>query len=154
MHIIRFTNAETEEELKKIEALKVTEMSQAIKAYRHVATTPEFHERERLRSKARHDEAQALKNAEKRAEEKAQKKWETIVAQKDATLAEKDATLAQKEATLAQKDATLAQKEATLAKKDATLAQKDATLAEKEATLAQKEAEIEMLKKKLNGANK
>ena len=37
-------------------------MSQAVEAYRHITVTPEFREAERLRSKARHDEAQALFN--------------------------------------------------------------------------------------------
>jgi predicted transposase/invertase (TIGR01784 family) len=54
--------AETEEELKQIEALEVPEMEQVIQAYQHVTVTPEFKEAERLRSKARHDEAQALFN--------------------------------------------------------------------------------------------
>jgi predicted transposase/invertase (TIGR01784 family) len=56
-------NAETEEELCKIEALEVPEMQQAIGAYRSVSAAPEFREIERLRSKARHDEAQALRHA-------------------------------------------------------------------------------------------
>jgi len=84
-------NAETEEELAKIEALEVSVMKQAIGAYRHVTATPEFREIERLRSKARHDEAQALKNAErrgeKRGEERADEKWQGVVADKDAEIA-------------------------------------------------------------------
>jgi len=52
----------TEEELANIEALGVHEMSEAISAYRQITVTPEFQEAERLRSKARHDEAQALWN--------------------------------------------------------------------------------------------
>ena len=40
-------------------------MSQAVEAYRQITVTPEFREAERLRSKARHDEAQALYNAER-----------------------------------------------------------------------------------------
>ena len=55
--------AETEEELKKLEATEVPEMEQAISAYRNVSVSPEFKEMERLRSKARHDEAQALYHA-------------------------------------------------------------------------------------------
>ena len=58
--------AKTEEDLKNIEALEVPEMSEAIQAYRHITVTPEFREAERLRTKARHDEAQALYNAEQR----------------------------------------------------------------------------------------
>ena len=37
-------------------------MSEAIGAYRHVSVSPEFREIERMMSKARHDEAQALRN--------------------------------------------------------------------------------------------
>jgi predicted transposase/invertase (TIGR01784 family) len=55
--------AETEEDLAKIEALGVPIMTQAINAYHSVVVSPEFKEAERLRAKARHDEAQALRNA-------------------------------------------------------------------------------------------
>ena len=41
-------------------------MKEEISAYRHITVTPEFQEAERLRSKARHDEAQALYNAERK----------------------------------------------------------------------------------------
>ena len=41
-------------------------MREAISAYRQITVTPEFQEAERLRSKARHDEAQALWNAERK----------------------------------------------------------------------------------------
>ena len=58
--------ANTEEELKEIEALEVPELSEAISAYRSVTASSEFREIERLRAKARHDEAQALYNAEQR----------------------------------------------------------------------------------------
>jgi len=51
----------------KIEAMEVPEMNQAIGAYRNITATPEFRERERLYAKARHDEAQALWNAERKA---------------------------------------------------------------------------------------
>ena len=59
--------AKTEEELASIESLGVQEMSDAITAYRQITVTPEFQEAERLRAKARHDEAQALWNAERKA---------------------------------------------------------------------------------------
>ena len=58
--------AKTEEELASIEALEVQDVSDAISAYRQITVTPEFHEMERLRSKARHDEAQAVYNAERK----------------------------------------------------------------------------------------
>jgi len=55
--------AETEEELAKIEAMEVPVMNQAINAYYSITASSEFREMERLRAKARHDEAQALHNA-------------------------------------------------------------------------------------------
>lgn len=62
--------AETEEELEKIKALEVPEMEQAINAYYKITASSEFRERERLREKARHDEAQALHHAEQKGMEK------------------------------------------------------------------------------------
>lgn len=55
--------AETEEELEKIREMEVPVMSQAINAYYTITASSEFREKERLRAKARHDEAQALRNA-------------------------------------------------------------------------------------------
>ena len=72
-------------------------MSEAIMAYRHVAASPEFRELERMRSKARHDEAQALYNAEKRGAERERANWQGVVAEKDTAIAEKDTTIAEKE---------------------------------------------------------
>jgi predicted transposase/invertase (TIGR01784 family) len=57
--------AETDEELEKIKAMEVPDMSQAINAYYTITASSEFQERERLYAKARHDEAQALHNAER-----------------------------------------------------------------------------------------
>ena len=56
-------NAETEEDLEKIKRLEVPEMEQAINAYHTITASSEFRELERLREKARHDEAQALYHA-------------------------------------------------------------------------------------------
>ena len=71
-------------------------MSEAIKAYRHVAASPEFREIERVRSKARHDEAQAITNAERREREK----WQRLVADKDMLIADKDTLIAELQAKL------------------------------------------------------
>lgn len=60
--------AETEEELEKMKEMEVPVMSQAMNAYYTITASSEFREKERLRAKARHDEAQALYNA--RYEEK------------------------------------------------------------------------------------
>ena len=59
--------AETEEELEKIKEMEVPVMSQAINAYYTITASSEFREKERLRAKARHDEAQALYNADRNA---------------------------------------------------------------------------------------
>jgi predicted transposase/invertase (TIGR01784 family) len=97
-------NAETEEEITKIEEMGVPIMREAIGAYRRVTASPEFRELERMRSKARHDEAQALKNAEQRGEQRAEKreakKWQSVVADKDAAIADKDALIAELRARL------------------------------------------------------
>ena len=90
-------NAETEEELKQIEALEVQVMKQAIGAYRHVTATNEFKELERLRSRARHNEASALGKA--RRDER--KKWEGLVADKDAALADNKTTIEEQAAEIA-----------------------------------------------------
>jgi len=99
--------ANTEEELKQIQELGVTELNEAVNAYHSVTTSAEFREMERLRIKASHDEAQALGNAERRGvkigekrgeargvkigAEVERKKWQGVVADKDAALADKDA---------------------------------------------------------------
>jgi predicted transposase/invertase (TIGR01784 family) len=85
--------AKTEEELKEIEAMEVPAMQEAIGAYHSITATPEFREIERLRSKARHDEAQALYHAELKAAEKEREKWLGVVADKDALIAELRARL-------------------------------------------------------------
>jgi len=100
-------------------------MSEAVRAYRQVAASPEFRELERMRSKRRHDEAQALKNAERKRDAH----WQVVVDKKDAELAEKDAELAK---VAAKKDAELAK---VAAKKDAELAEKDAENAKLRAQL-------------------
>lgn len=55
--------AETEEELKKIKEMEMPVMSQAINDYYTITASSEFREKERLRARAKHDEAQALYNA-------------------------------------------------------------------------------------------
>jgi predicted transposase/invertase (TIGR01784 family) len=88
--------AETEEDLARIEALGVPIMTQAINAYHSVVVSPEFKEVERLRAKARHDEAQALRNAERRSDEK----WQCVVAEKDAENEQLRAQIAELQAQL------------------------------------------------------
>ena len=107
--------AETEEELSRIKALEVSEMTEAINAYQSIVASPEFREVERLREKARHDEAQAIWYAEQKAEERINAKWESVVADKDSQLADKDTQLADKDTQLADKDAQLADKDTLIA---------------------------------------
>ena len=82
-------NAETEEELKQIETLEVPVMEQAIGAYRHITATDEFKEIERLRSRARHNEASALGHARREEREK----WQGVLAEKEALISELRARL-------------------------------------------------------------
>jgi len=91
-------NAKTEEDLSKIEILGGAVMKKAIGAYRTVTATDEFREIERLRSRARHNEASALRHARSEGAKEEREKWESVVADKDTALAGKDAELAGKDA--------------------------------------------------------
>jgi len=84
---LKLFNAETEEELTKIEEMGVSLMCEAIAAYRHVAASPEFREMERVRSKTRHDEAQAIYHVEQRGVERANANWQGVVLEKDTLIA-------------------------------------------------------------------
>jgi predicted transposase/invertase (TIGR01784 family) len=103
-------HAETEEDLRQIEALGVPIMNQAIEAYRNITASKEFQTLERMRSDARHNEASALYNARREESEK----WRKVVEEKDAALADKTAALADKTAALADKDAEIARLRALL----------------------------------------
>jgi predicted transposase/invertase (TIGR01784 family) len=113
--------AETEEDLGQIEKMGVQIMQEAIDAYRHIKATDRFKEIERLRSKARHNEASALGHASRlaaaEAEAKEREKWLGVVADKDAALANKDAALAGKDVALAGKDAEIARLREQLARR-------------------------------------
>ncbi|MDR2733238.1 MAG: Rpn family recombination-promoting nuclease/putative transposase [Spirochaetota bacterium] len=98
--------AKTEEDLQRIQALGVPIMEQAIEAYRHTKAMDEFKELERLRSRARHNEASALYHAERKAEQAEREKWQAVVAEKDASHA---AALAEKAAEIADKNAEIAE---------------------------------------------
>jgi hypothetical protein len=86
-------------------------MDQAIGAYRQVTATDEFKEIERLRSRARHNEASALDHARREGiafgAETEREKWQGVVAGKDAALAGKDAENEQLRAEIAQLQARL-----------------------------------------------
>ena len=73
---------------------------------------------ERLRSRARHNEASALGHAEREGYREADEKWQGIVAEKDAVLAEKDAVLAEKDAVLAEQAALIAELRSRLGEKE------------------------------------
>ena len=92
--------AETEEDLKQIEALEVPVMNQAINAYNSVKVSPEFREAERLYAKARHDEAQALHHARLEGAKQERETWQGVVAEKDAALTEQAALIAELRARL------------------------------------------------------
>jgi len=85
---LKLFRAETEEDLTAIEKLEVPEMSEALQAYRHVAASDEFKEKERMWAKARHDEAQALYNARQQGRSERDEHWQGVIAE---VVAEKDA---------------------------------------------------------------
>jgi len=93
-------NAETEDELEKLISYGGEVMSQAVEAYRGITATEEFRYLEIMRARARHDEAQAIMNAEmrgeKRGENRSDEKWQDVVADKVARIAELEALLNQK----------------------------------------------------------
>ena len=80
-------------------------MSQAVEAYRGITALDEYKHLEILRARARHDEAQAIYNAEKNAERRRDEHWQGVVEEKDAALAEQNAALANKNAVIAEKNA-------------------------------------------------
>jgi len=99
---LQLFKANTQEELAEIEALEVPVMSEAIKAYESIiATSPDFKEIERLKHKAKINEAYALadaaergeKRGEKRGEARAKKKFQRVIDEKDARIAELEAKL-------------------------------------------------------------
>ncbi|MDR3294273.1 MAG: hypothetical protein LBT26_00375 [Clostridiales Family XIII bacterium] len=91
---LRLFRADTEEEMENLEKLGVDEMTQMVNAYREIASSPDYVDLERRRVMGRLDEGQALRHAA----EAERKKWQGVVADKDAALADKDAILADKDA--------------------------------------------------------
>ena len=89
---LQLFRAETEEDLRKIEEMEIPVMREAIAAYRHVAASDEFIQKEKMRSKARHDEAQAIGNAERRRDAH----WQSVVDEQAALIAELRAQLGEK----------------------------------------------------------
>ena len=105
--------AKTEKDISDIEGLGVDVLTKAVAAYRTVTASDKFKELERIRAKARHDEATAIYNAEMRGAKERDEHWQGVVAEKDnhwqGIVAEKDTALAEKDSALAEKDALIAQ---------------------------------------------
>ena len=135
---LKLFKADTVEELEKIEEMGVPIMSEAIVAYRHVSASPEFKAIERMRSKARHDEAQALSNAAQQAAESERAIWQGVVAEKDTEIAEKDTEIAEKDTEIAVKDTEIAVKDTEIAEKDAENTKLRAKIAELSALIDKK----------------
>jgi predicted transposase/invertase (TIGR01784 family) len=76
---LKLFKAQTEEELTKIEEMGVPYMSEAVVAYRNVTASPEFRAIQRAMHKAGHDEAQAIRNAERRGAESERQKWQAEI---------------------------------------------------------------------------
>jgi len=88
---LKLFEADTEEEIKMIEDMGETEVSEAVVAYRSVTTSEQLKEIERMRILASHNEASALHNAAEKARKAADEKWQSVVDEKDAEIAKKEA---------------------------------------------------------------
>ena len=91
-------SAKTEEDLTKIIELGVPIMNEAIAAYRTVTVSPELQRLERMRSDARHEEAQAIQHAreEGRAEKEAENtELRAIITEQEAEKSELKAIIAE-----------------------------------------------------------
>jgi flagellar biosynthesis/type III secretory pathway protein FliH len=75
-------------------------MEEVIGAYRQVTATDEFKELERLRERARHNEASALRHARNQGklegEQQEREKWQSVLTEKDELIAQLQAQLEQK----------------------------------------------------------
>jgi predicted transposase/invertase (TIGR01784 family) len=99
---LKLFSAKTEEEMTALENSEEKIMKTAVKAYRRVVSSSELREMERLRLKASHDEATALKVAAEAAAKEAAKR---VRDEKDAEIAalalEKDAAISEKDTIIA-----------------------------------------------------
>jgi len=101
--------AETQEELKQIEAMEVPVMEQAINAYYTITAESEFRESQRLFELARYNEASALRNEREKTEKRLNAEWTSVVADKDVALADKDAKIANDAIEIARLQAQIAE---------------------------------------------
>ena len=85
-------------------------MNAAVQAYRHVAASAEFREIARLRSKARHDEAQALGNAKKQGAKEEREKWLNVVDEQAGVIGEQAGVIDEQAALIAELQAQLGEK--------------------------------------------
>jgi len=96
-----------------IEGLGVDVLTKAVAPFRSVTASDELKDLERIRARARHNEAQAIYNAEIRVAKERDEHWQGVVVEKDTALAEKDSALAEKDdhwqGIVAEKDALIAQ---------------------------------------------
>ena len=93
--------AETPEDVERIAALEVPIMTEAIAALTSVQVKRMYEEMERLRLKAKMDEALVIDNVRKEVTAEVTAKWKKELARKDDELARKDDELARKDAEIA-----------------------------------------------------
>ena len=116
--------AKTLEEFRRLEELEVPFVEQIIEAYRNITATSEFKELERMRALARHNEASALKHAREQGQEQERRKWQVVVADKDAVIADQDAVIADQAAALTEQKAENEKKDALIAELMARIGEK------------------------------
>ena len=91
--ILQLLKARTERDLKEVKDMNVPYIDEAIETYREVIASDEFKEIERIRHRARHDEASILYNLERKLEHK----WQAVVDDKDAEIERLRALLEKRE---------------------------------------------------------
>ena len=79
---LKLIAARTEEDLAALEELDIAEIAQAVDAYWEITASPRFQELERMRAKARRDEAQAIENARRQGLEQGLKQQQEDTARR------------------------------------------------------------------------
>jgi len=141
---VRFLLAQTEEDVEMV-AQANTEIRKAADALYVLSADPNVRTEYERHEMAVRDEISRLASAKAQVD----RKWQGVVADRDAKLADmgtrladKDTRLADMGIKLADKDTKLADMGTKLADKDAVIADKDAVIADKDAVIADKDAVI------------
>ena len=116
-------------------------MGKAAVTYQSVVISGEYKEYERVRAKARHNEASALYNAEEQGAKIEREKWQKIIAEKDALIAELDAAIVESDRVIDEANRVIDARDRALADGDEALSEYD-TLINEQATALTAHSEL------------